>query len=131
MQNLRKGYRILSWEELARSTTDGSLDGRKMWTVFCERGRPNRPIDGLDRRDDQLPFVIYKPIFTGYIWYPSASAPWGVAETHYRSCGNLPVIQEDQDETLCYCSGIAQRRWCFDTNKVELLCVRCRKRKEK
>lgn len=35
------------------------------------------------------------------------------------------------EQSFCFCGGPAHNHWCYDTNKVESICYRCKKRKNK
>lgn len=58
--------------------------------------------------------------------------PWGTHSGGFYLEEELTwwyLPAESIDATLCYCSGPAENKWCFDTNTVEPLCCRCHKRK--
>jgi len=67
-----------------------------------------------------------------YIQYEN-NTPWGSAQgtqTFSDATSVFYISAEPCNEALCYCAGPSEERWCYDTNKIEPLCVRCRKRKE-
>ena len=46
--------------------------------------------------------------------------------------GYIPYLRNNTlhvDDSSCHCAGPSTNKWCFDTNKVETVCCRCRKRK--
>ena len=94
------------------------LAGKKVLYTAMQHFGPTT-ISSIDRSGDyiNLRYAGLSPWHTsGGSWFVNDPSPY--------------YIEDDSiDTTLCYCGGLTKSRWCFDTNKVEPICVRCRKRK--
>lgn len=50
---------------------------------------------------------------------------------HSGGCMYFPYLRVNKDtaNNCCRCGGPSIDKWCYDTNRIEKLCARCKKRK--
>lgn len=110
------------------------------------------PFDELKNYEGQelLMFNVYRQVgglmvipkierrLRGYSLVYNNPSPWNGSRTcmiepdmyNYSRDNRMPYRRVGPVDPLkCYCNGPTVSKWCYDSNKVEKLCVRCKKRK--